>query len=170
MSNYPVRLTSSNNYSTTLAGTVAPRKFIQLTDVNMIGVQNKDLVVYDEATKTFIPSSGLSIDFPDEVNVLYVSKNGNDNNSGKAIQEAKLTIESAIGIATAGTVIKVAAGNYILNNPVTLPDQVSIIGGSIREVSIGCSNPGDLFYVGNGNYIAEMSFTCLLYTSDAADE
>ena len=156
--NYSVRVGSSANINSTLAGTFAPRKFIQLTDVNMIGVQDGDLVAYDEATKTFIPKSSFNIDFPDEINVLYVSKTGNDENSGKAIQESKLTIEGAVEIATAGTVIKVSAGTYILNNPVTLPDQVSIVGGSLREVSIGCSNPGDLFYVGNGNYVAEMSF------------
>ena len=64
MSEYTVRLGSDsnsvklehqNNYNTTLPGTVSPRKFIQLTDVNMIGVQNGDLVTYDETTKTFIP-------------------------------------------------------------------------------------------------------------------
>ena len=158
MSNYPVRLTSGNNYGASLSGTVAPRKFIQLTDVNMIGVQNGDLVVYDEVTKTFVPSK-FPRDFPDEANTIYVSKNGNDTNSGKTIQEAKLTLESAVGISSDGTVIKVSAGNYTINNPVTVPDQVSIVGASLREVSISCANPGDLFYVGNGNYIAEMSFT-----------
>ena len=158
MSNPQNRLSSGDNYNVTLAGSVAPRKFNQLTDVNMIGVANGDLVVYDAATKTFIPISRNQF-FPDEVNTLYVSKNGNDSNSGRTIQEAKYTLESAVGIASAGTVIKVSAGTYILNNPVTLPDQLSIVGAGIREVSIGCSNPGDLFYVGNGNYIAEMSFT-----------
>lgn len=156
--NYSVRVGATANLSAPFSGTTSPRKFIQLTDVNMIGVANGDMVTYDEATKTFIPVSRNQF-FPDEANVLYVSKNGKDENNGKSIQEAKYTLESAIGIATAGTVIKIAAGNYIVNNPITLPDQVSIIGGGIREVSIGCSNSGDLFYVGNGNYIAEMSFT-----------
>ena len=157
--NYSVRVGAEANLNSSFTGNIAPRKFIQLTDVNMIGVANGDLVAYDEASKTFVPRSSLSVDFPDEINILYVSKTGNDANSGKAIQEAKLTIESAVGIASEGTVIKIAPGNYIVNNPITLPDQVSIIGDGIREVSIGCSNSGDLFYVGNGNYIAEMSFT-----------
>jgi hypothetical protein len=159
MSNPQNRLSSGDNYNVTLAGTVAPRKFTQLTDVNMIGVTSGNLVAYDEATKTFVPISSPSIDFPDELNVVYVSKNGNDENGGKTIQEAKLTLESAVGISSAGTVIKVSAGNYTINNPVTLPDQISIVGASLREVSISCANPGDLFYVGNGNYVAEMSFT-----------
>ena len=158
MSNYPVRLSSGDNYGVSLTGTVAPRKFIQLTDVNMIGVQNGDLVVYDEATKTFIPRSSLTIDFPDEVNTLYVGKHGDNTNSGKSIEEAKLTIESAVGISSADTVIRISPGTYTINNPVTLPDQVSLVGYSLREVSIACSNTGDVFYVGNGNYIAEMSF------------
>jgi hypothetical protein len=159
MSTPKKRLSFGDNYNVTLAGSVTPRKFTQLTDVNMIGVKNGDLVAYDEATKTFVPISSPSIDFPDELNTIYVSKNGNDENGGKTIQEAKLTLESAVGIASAGTVIKVSAGNYIINNPITLPDQVSIVGASLREVSISCANFGDLFYVGAGNYVAEMSFT-----------
>jgi hypothetical protein len=160
---YSVKVGAAANINSSFSGNIAPRKFIQLTDVNMIGVANGDLVAYDEATKTFIPVTRNQF-FPDEANTLYVSKNGSDQNNGKSIQEAKYTLESAVGIATAGTVIKVAAGNYILNNPVTVPDQVSIVGAGIREVSIGCSNPGDLFYVGNGNYIAEMSFTGIANT------
>jgi hypothetical protein len=157
MSEHIVRLGSQGNYNTTLAGTVTPRKFIQLTDVNMIGVQDKDLVVYDEATKTFVPSK-FPRDFPDEVNLVYVSKNGNDANSGKTIQEAKLTIDAAVGISSASTVIRVSPGNYTINNPITLPDQVSIVGSSLREVSISGQNADDLFYVGNGNYVAEVSY------------
>ena len=55
---YNVRTSAQQNINSTLTGTVAPRKFIQLTDVNMIGVQDRNLVIYDEATKTFIPISG----------------------------------------------------------------------------------------------------------------
>lgn len=155
--NFNVRVSGPRNYNTALLGTVAPRKFIQLTDVNMIGVQNGDIVSYDAATQTFVPIS-LNYFIPDEANIVYVSKNGSDSNSGRSIQEAKLTIEAAVGIASAGTAIRISPGTYIVNNPVTLPDQISLVGTSLREVSIGCSNPGDLFYVGNGNYIAEMSF------------
>jgi hypothetical protein len=158
MSNYPVRLNQGTKINATLAGTVAPRKFIQLTDVNMIGVADGDLVTYDEATKTFVPRSSLAIDFPDEVSTLYVGKHGDDTKSGKTIEEAKLTIEAAVGISSVGTVIRISPGTYTINNPVTLPDQVSLVGYSLREVSIACSNTGDVFYVGNGNYIAEMSF------------
>ncbi len=161
MSNYNVRVSGEQNYNASFLGTVAPRKFIQLTDVNMIGVADRNIVIYDEATKTFIPISGeeyLQRNMPDEINTLYVGKHGDDTRSGKTIEEAKLTIEAAVGISSAGTVIRISPGTYTINNPVTLPDQVSLVGYSLREVSIACSNIADVFYVGAGNYIAEMSF------------
>ena len=108
-------------------------------------------------------ASKLSKTFPLVSNVLYVAKNGNDANPGTRLSEPKATIAGAIAAAktsgtTAGTVIKVSAGTYIENNPIALPDQVSIIGDSLREVTVTPQNTGDLFYVGTGNYIAEMSF------------
>jgi len=105
-------------------------------------------------------ASNLSKNFPLVTNILYVSKNGNDSNPGTRLSEPKATVGAALTGATAGTVIKVSAGTYIENNPLNIPNQVSIIGDSLREVSIQPLNADkDLFYVSNGNYIAEMSFT-----------
>lgn len=93
-------------------------------------------------------------------NILYVTQDGNDNNTGRKLGDAKGTIRGAIDAATTGTVIKISAGSYIENNPLIVPEQVSIVGDSLREVSISPQNPDqDLFYVSNGNYIAEMSYT-----------
>ena len=108
-------------------------------------------------------ASKLSKTFPLVSNLLYVAKNGNDANPGTRLSEPKATIAGAVAAAktsgtTAGTVIKVSAGTYIEDNPIALPDQVSIIGDSLREVTVTPQNTGDLFYVGAGNYIAEMSF------------
>jgi len=91
-------------------------------------------------------------------NILYVTTDGSDTNTGKKLGDAKRTIRGAIEAATTGTVIKVSAGSYVENNPIKIPQQVSIVGDSLREVSITPQNQGDLFYVSNGNYIAEMSF------------
>ena len=105
-------------------------------------------------------ASNLSKNFPLVRNTLYVSKNGNDGNPGTRLSEPKATVGAALTGATAGTVIKVSAGTYLENNPLNITDQVSIIGDSLREVSIQPLNADkDLFYVSNGNYIAEMSFT-----------
>lgn len=93
-------------------------------------------------------------------NILYVTQDGSDSNTGKKLGDAKRTIGAALTTATTGTVIKVSAGSYLENNPLVIPEQVSIVGDSLREVSVLPQNAGqDLFYVSNGNYIAEMSYT-----------
>ena len=91
-------------------------------------------------------------------NTIYVSKSGDDSNSGINLLNAKLTIEAALSIATAGTMIQVFPGVYTENNPLVVPEQVSIVGTSLREVSVTPANAGDLFYVNNGCYISDMSF------------
>jgi hypothetical protein len=93
-------------------------------------------------------------------NILYVTKDGNDNNTGKKLGDAKATIAGAVAVATEGDVIRVSAGSYSENNPIALPPQVSIVGDSLREVSVSPQNPDeDLFHVAPGNYITELSFT-----------
>jgi hypothetical protein len=130
-------------------------KFSDLIDYDYSNLRDQSIIRYDAASKTY-----KATDFPDYTitNVLYVKKNGNDSNSGRTIADAKATIRGAVGVATAGTVIKVSAGTYIEDNPITLPDQVSIVGDSLREVTVTPQNTGDLFYVGAGNYVAQMSF------------
>ena len=91
-------------------------------------------------------------------NVLYVTKDGDDNNSGRKLGDAKATIKGAVAAAEEGTVIKVSAGVYVEDNPIALPAQSSIVGDNLREVSVQCGNQGDLFHVSNGNYVTEMSF------------
>jgi len=101
-------------------------------------------------------------------NILYVTEDGNDTNTGKKLGDAKATIRGALTSATTGTVIKVSAGSYVENNPLVIPEQVSIVGDSLREVSVSPQNAGeDLFHVSNGNYIAEMSFTGTLNSGKA---
>ena len=93
-------------------------------------------------------------------NVLYVTADGNDTNTGRKLGDAKATIGAALTESTTGSVIKVSAGSYLENNPLVIPEQVSIVGDSLREVSVSPLNADqDLFYTSNGNYIAEMSYT-----------
>jgi hypothetical protein len=101
-------------------------------------------------------------------NIIYVTQDGSDSNTGKKLGDAKRTIGAALTEATTGTVIKVSAGSYLENNPLTIPSQVSVVGDSLREVSVSPQNAGeDLFYVANGNYIAEMSYTGTLNNGKA---
>ena len=122
------------------------------------------LNTYDAELYTIRERSGIGTDIvrlgagATVTNILYVTKDGSDTNTGRKLGDAKATIAGAIAAAGTGTVIKVSAGSYVENNPVIIPEQVSIIGDSLREVSVSPQNTGDLFYVANGNYIAEMSF------------
>jgi hypothetical protein len=101
-------------------------------------------------------------------NILYVTADGNDTNTGRKLGDAKATIAGAIAESTTGTVIKVSAGTYLENNPLIVPEQVSIVGDSLREVSVSPQNADeDLFYVSTGNYIAEMSYTGTLNSGKA---
>ena len=116
-------------------------------------------LTYDHSSGKFVfvtPPGVAGVEVP---NVLYVTKGGNDSNSGRTLGSAKLTIKAAVAVATAGDVIKVSAGDYTEDNPISLPDQISIVGDNLREVSVTPQNQDDLFYVGNGNYITNMSFT-----------
>jgi len=117
------------------------------------------------ATEVVRVSAGTTV-----TNILYVTKDGNDNNTGRKIGDAKATIKAAVGIATTipGAVIKVSAGTYVEDNPIALPSQISVVGDSLREVTIVPNNVNqDLFYVSPGNYVAEMSFTGTLNSGKA---
>ena len=71
-------------------------------------------------------------------NVLYVTKDGRDQNSGLRISDAKATVRAAVSAASTvpGSIIKVSAGTYVENNPLKVGPQVSIVGDSLREVTI----------------------------------
>ncbi len=92
-------------------------------------------------------------------NIIYVTKDGNDENTGLKQGDAKATVGAALTISSAGSCIKISAGLYTENNPLVVPKQVSIVGDSIREVSIQPQNQSsDLFHVANGDYFGSMSF------------
>lgn len=109
--------------------------------------------------------SGVSV-----TNIFYVTKDGNDNNTGLKLGDAKLTIKSAVAIASTipGAVVKVSSGTYIEDNPIKMGPQISIIGDSLREVSVTPQNANeDLFHVAPGNYVTEMSYTGSLNSGKA---
>ena len=102
-------------------------------------------------------------------NVWYVTKDGKDDNTGKKLGDAKATIKSAVGSAGEGDVIHVSAGVYNENNPIVLPKQVSIVGDSLREVTITPANADkDLFHVAPGNMLSELTFSGTVNSGIAA--
>ena len=101
-------------------------------------------------------------------NVFYVAKDGNDDNNGTSIDNAKLTIASAVGLAQSGSVIKVLSGNYVENNPITVPAFVSIVGDDLRSVKVLPNNTTeDIFHVNKGCKLANMTFSGHLAPSAA---
>jgi hypothetical protein len=92
-------------------------------------------------------------------NVVYVSKSGNDVNDGLSLNTSKLTIKAALAIATKGTTVFVKSGDYIEANPMSVPENVAVVGDNLRTVTVRPANiTQDLFWVNNGSYIAQMTF------------
>lgn len=103
-------------------------------------------------------------------NRVYVSATkGNDANDG--ITAPVLTIKRALQIAsslvyTSGGLVNgqrvnviISAGDYYIDNPVIVPDNVTVKGDSLRSVNLRPLNPGrDLLRVRNGCYFGEVTF------------
>ena len=100
---------------------------------------------------------------------VYVAMNGSDSNDGLTLDFAKRTIKAAVGITSSGDTVKVSPGTYVENNPITLPENVSIEGAELRNCIITPQNPGsDLFWVTNGTHLTDLSFQGQTATSNAA--
>ena len=107
-----------------------------------------------------ITLNGNSLGINSAPNVIYVAKDGSDNNNGTTIDNAKLTIAGAVGIATTGTIIRVLSGNYLENNPIEVPAFVSIVGSDLKTVTVSPNvATKDIFHVRKGCYIANLTFT-----------
>lgn len=100
---------------------------------------------------------------------IFVSKNGNDSNTGLNEVDSKASIKAAAAIALPNDTIKVYPGNYVEDNPVNLPDNISVEGLELRQCIVSPQNTGeDLFYVGEGTHITDLSFVGAAMTNGAA--
>ena len=101
-------------------------------------------------------------------NVFYVAKDGNDDNNGTSIDNAKLTIKSAVSVASSGSVIKVMSGNYVEDNPIELPAFSAVVGDDLRTCKILPNNAtSDIFHVNKGCKLQNMTFSGHLAPSAA---
>ena len=153
-----------------------PGKKPQVTDLKLgeLALNTYDAELYtlrDRFSATGIATEVVRVGAGVTVtNIFYVTKDGNDNNTGKKLGDAKATIKAAVGIASTvpGAVIKVAAGTYVEDNPIRLAPQMSVVGDSLREVTVVPNNANqDLFHVSPGNYITEMSYSGTLNSGKA---
>ena len=90
---------------------------------------------------------------------LYVTTNGSDTNDGLTEATAKSSIAAALAQSFSGDTIKVLPGVYIENNPLVVPEGVSIEGAELRNCIVSPIDPNlDLFWVSNGTHITDLSF------------
>jgi len=126
--------------------------------VGELAINTADGIVYtqkDDGSIVPIAGAGSSV-----TNVIYVTKDGNDTNDGLRLGTAKATIKGAVAISTSGDSIQVYPGTYLENNPIVLPPHVSIQGRDLRTTVVAPQNiTQDIFQVGNGNHLIDLSFT-----------
>ena len=92
-------------------------------------------------------------------NIIYVTKDGDDSNSGLLEGDAVKTIGRAAAIAQDGDTIKVRSGVYNENNPIGLRNDVTVSGEDLRLVTVVPNNPTkDFFHVRVGCLIQNMNF------------
>jgi hypothetical protein len=155
----------SNNESNTVTvsvtdqGTLSVEGDVQLSNAlydstGSKGNVGESLFATTQGIKWQVPAALVGID-----SVLYVSKEGNDENDGKSVANAFLTIKAALAAANAGTTVFVKSGDYTEDNPLTVPARVAIVGDNLRTVSVRPQTTNeDLFYVNNGCYLTGMTF------------
>jgi hypothetical protein len=93
-------------------------------------------------------------------NVLYVSGNGDDRNSGYSLANALANIHTALNKAESWTTVFVKSGDYVLyNQPVTIKKRVGMVGDNLRTTTIRPSErTKDMFYVNNACYVTGFTF------------
>src|SRR6056300_550820 len=110
-------------------------------------VQDQSVILKADGDVEINPPSGkLNIDAdvtvtgnisgPEVTDILYVNQDGNDDNDGRSMgpDGAKRTIKAAVAVSQPGTTIMVAPGDYYEDNPISMPDFVTITGtGELRN-------------------------------------
>ena len=118
-----------------------------------VGVAKSILAASDTGELLWV-GAGASV-----TNVIHVNEDGNDGFDGFTLKTAKRTIGAACTMAQVGDTIRVAAGLYTEDNPVVVPNNVTIDGDDLRQTQITPSNTGvDLFHAKNGTLFQNLSF------------
>jgi hypothetical protein len=92
-------------------------------------------------------------------NTIWVTKDGNDLNTGLLEGDAKATVGAAASVAESGDTIVIRPGVYTENNPIGLRTDVTVTGQDIRLVTIRPMNvTKDVFHVRRGCLIENINF------------
>ena len=100
---------------------------------------------------------------------IFVTVEGNDNNSGLNVNDSVRSIKKAAELAQYGDGIKVYPGQYIEDNPIVFRDLVAVEGMDLRNVLVTPANPDkDLYLVGDGFHATNHSFVSNVDSRDGA--
>jgi hypothetical protein len=92
-------------------------------------------------------------------NTIWVTKDGNDSNTGLLEGDAKSTVGGAAAVAEPGDTIVIRPGVYTENNPIGLRTDVTVTGQDLRLVTIRPLNvTKDVFHVRRGCLIENINF------------
>jgi hypothetical protein len=95
---------------------------------------------------------------------IYVSEQiGSNDNDGRSAVAPVRTIKKAAQLAWATPGVKetiiVSGGDYIEDNPISLPPDASVVGDNLRLVIIRPANPGKhIFKFGDKNYVTGVTY------------
>jgi len=95
---------------------------------------------------------------------VYVSQQiGDDENDGRSVASPVRTIKRGCQIATESVNVKetviIAGGDYVEDNPISIPPDCSVVGDSLRIVTVRPANPNKhMFKFADKNYITGMVF------------
>ncbi len=95
---------------------------------------------------------------------VYVSQSiGSDNNDGRSAAAPVRTIKRACQVASESVGVKetviIAGGDYVEDNPISIPPDCSIVGDNLRLVIVRPANPGKhIFKFGDKNYVIGVTF------------
>ena len=118
----------------------------------------------DKSTKVATTEYVLNLATNDVGGRVYVSEQiGNDENDGRSAAAPVRSIKRACQIASESVGVKesviIAGGNYIEDNPISIPPDCSIIGDNLRLVIIRPANARKhMFKFGDKNYINGITF------------
>ena len=95
---------------------------------------------------------------------IYVSSQiGNDLNDGRSAVNPVRSVKKAAQLAWATPGVKetiiISGGDYVEDNPISLPPDASVVGDNLRLVIIRPNNPGKhIFKFGDKNYVTGVTY------------
>jgi hypothetical protein len=126
---------------------------------------NQDLVIRANGTgKVRIENLLLT----EEGQTWFVTTNGSDVEEGTSIDSAFASIAFALGQAQAGDIVKIAAGTYTEQFPLTIPAGVTVVGAGLRATEIKptpATQDLDCFYLQDGVVVQDLTIRDMFYNS-----